>query len=318
MAFGRKAEGGTPRIAADDDGWMAGDALFPRRPPIMSHRAPRGRWRHARPAAAVLVLVALGFAGHALIGPIRPRPGQAQDKPFPPTGGTTVSQLPTAADGSDPSPSRQLVASSGPPVTASPGSAAVPTHPRTAAPDPSTAVPPPTRPTQTAGPPSPIASPITAGPPAPTVVAPADGLTVFVVSQASSEHFGVAQEATSDGALIVQSTRTDSAQQWRLVAAGGGCYQLVNAHSGMALDDPNGSRANGTQMQQWTIGAGNPNQTWCFHSIGGGAYSISNLASGSLLDLRDGVLGDGVAVQEWGADPAAPNANQTWLLFRTG
>jgi hypothetical protein len=139
-----------------------------------------------------------------------------------------------------------------------------------------------------------------------------------VVNRASGQHFGVAQSATSNGALIVQGTTTGSSEQWRLIAAPGGCYQLVNVHSGMALNDPDGSRTDGTQMQQWTTAAGDPNQVWCFRSIGGSAYSIRNLASNSLLDLRDGVPGAGVAIQEWGADPAAPNANQTWQLLRTG
>jgi hypothetical protein len=116
--------------------------------------------------------------------------------------------------------------------------------------------------------------------------------------------------------LIVQSTSSGIAQQWRLVAASGSCYELANVGSGKALDNPNGSRMNGTQMQQWTIYAGNRNQTWCFQYVGGGRYSIRNLASGSLLDLEDGVSGDDVAIQEWGADPAAPNANQTWQLIR--
>jgi hypothetical protein len=155
-------------------------------------------------------------------------------------------------------------------------------------------------------------------PPPPVVVPPADGPTVWVVNRASNQHFGVAQDSTSDGALIVQSTSAGTAQQWRLIAASGGCYQLMNVHSGKALDNPGSSGTDGTQMQQWSIGAGNANQTWCFQSVGAGRYSIRNSASGSLLDLRDGMSGDGVAIQEWRADPAAPNANQTWQLIRAG
>jgi hypothetical protein len=155
-------------------------------------------------------------------------------------------------------------------------------------------------------------SPAAAGP-----AAPADGLTVLVVNQASGQHFRVAQDATSNGALIVQGTTTSSSERWRLVAAPDGCYQLVNVHSGMALNDPDGSSTDGTQMQQGTTTVDIPSQVWCFRSVGGSAYSIRNLASDSLLDLRDGVSGDGVAIQEWGADPAAPNANQTWQLVRT-
>ena len=154
------------------------------------------------------------------------------------------------------------------------------------------------------------------GPTTPTAVAPANGLTVLVVNPTSGLPFGVGN-ATADGALVTQSTSTGSGQQWRLVATSGSCYQLVNAYSGMALDDPAGSFADGTQMQQWTFAAGNVNQTWCFQAVGG-RYSIRNAASGSLLDLRDGARGGGAAIQQWSADPAAPDANQTWQLVRVG
>lgn len=102
------------------------------------------------------------------------------------------------------------------------------------------------------------------------------------------------------------------------MAVGSGCYQLANVSSGKALDVTDGSHADGTPMQQWTLAPGNINQTWCFRSVGGGWYSIRSAASGGLLDLRDGGTGDGVTIQQWGADPAAPNTHQTWRLLPAG
>ncbi|MFG2042285.1 RICIN domain-containing protein [Dactylosporangium sp. NPDC048998] len=151
------------------------------------------------------------------------------------------------------------------------------------------------------------------------IIAPAAGMVVRVVSQASGDSVGVSRGSTSDGALIVSSSDTSAtAQQWRLIAAGEGCFGLINVRSGKALDNPDGSSVDGEQMQQWTAFAGNINQAWCFQPVGAGWYSIRNLAAGTLLDLRDGGRNDGTAIQQWGADPAMPDANQTWQLLRVG
>jgi Ricin-type beta-trefoil lectin domain-like len=100
--------------------------------------------------------------------------------------------------------------------------------------------------------------------------------------------------------------------QWHLVRPGGACYQLLNVHSGLALDNPNGTFANGVQMQQWQVATGNDNQIWCFQAVGDSWYSIRNQTSGSLVDVRDGLGVEGSAIQQWRGDPLSPNANQTW------
>lgn len=127
----------------------------------------------------------------------------------------------------------------------------------------------------------------------------------------------MASGATTDGARIVQSSTGDSAQQWRLVQVGSGYYNVVNVKTGKALDNPDGSQANGTQMQQWTIwGAGNANQQWRFESAGGGYYLVINRASGRALDLRDGSAAAGAAIQQW--EPASTNPNQRWRISAVG
>jgi len=301
-------------MAATDDGWAADDALFPRRLPILSHRAPRPRRRRAWLTAMALALVVATIAGRALPDLVGSQPIRAQDVFVPPIRDPTNSQTPTSDHSGNPDRYVLPVTSTGGTPSAAPPAPAGSSPRRSAA---SRTHPAPPRTTPHA-PPPPTTPSTPAGPPVATVVGPADGLTVWVVNRASGQHFGVAQDSTLDGALIVQSTTTSSAQEWGLVAAFGGCYQLANMHSGKALDNPGSSGADGTPMQQWAIGAGNPNQTWCFQSVGAGWYSVRNLASGLLLDLRDGVSGDGVVIQEWSADPAAPNANQTWQLIRVG
>ncbi|MFI2710493.1 RICIN domain-containing protein [Micromonospora sp. NPDC018662] len=146
---------------------------------------------------------------------------------------------------------------------------------------------------------------------------PRAGITVRLVSLASGKSAGVSQGSGADGARIAQSgDAAGPAQHWRMVAGRSGCYQLINVRSGKSLDNTDGTSTNGMQMQQWTWYQASANQSWCFQSVGSGRYSIRNMTSGFLLDIRDGGTADGVAVQQWNADPAAPNANQTWLLAR--
>ncbi|WP_238013793.1 chitosanase [Dactylosporangium sp. AC04546] len=152
-----------------------------------------------------------------------------------------------------------------------------------------------------------------AAPPAETTVAPRDGLVVRITA-ANGKWVGVADGASTDGAKIVLSGNSGPAQLWRLVASHSGCFHLINAQSGKALDNPDGTWTNGVQMQQWEYFWGNYNQSWCFTAVDRGHYSISNLANYYLLDVHDGGGADGTPIQQWGADPAAPNSNQTWRL----
>jgi hypothetical protein len=134
-----------------------------------------------------------------------------------------------------------------------------------------------------------------------------------LVSSLSGKSIGVSSGSTADGARIVQVSTRDQSQQWRLVYVDSGYFNVVNRATGKALDNPDGSQSDGTQMQQWTItGSGNANQQWRFTAAGDGYYLIVNRASGRALDLRDGNLNDGAAIQQW--EPASTNPNQRWLI----
>lgn len=151
-------------------------------------------------------------------------------------------------------------------------------------------------------------------PAAPTMPsAPVAGETFRIVSRVTGKPIGIDGASTSNGGQVVQWTNDgDPDQQWSLVAASNGYYNLMNVNSGLALDDTNGSTSNGTQMQQWTLTSGDTNQQWEVTPLGNGYDSITNRTSGLALDLTGGGYSDGTAIQQWA--PTAGDLNQEWQL----
>ena len=97
---------------------------------------------------------------------------------------------------------------------------------------------------------------------------------------------------------------------------GSGYYYIKNLHSGLVLDDTNGSTSNGTLVQQWAQGNGNANQEWSFIPAGGDYYYLKNLHSGLVLDDTNGSTSNGTQVQLW--TQYNGNANQEWSLVSAG
>lgn len=146
---------------------------------------------------------------------------------------------------------------------------------------------------------------------------PTAGGTYRIVSRASGKPIGVCWASTADGACILQFTDDgDPDQRWQLVNAGAGYFNVINANSGKALDNPGGSTADGTQMQQWTIwGTGNSNQQWLITPVGGGWYTIQNRTSGKVLDVREGSVSDTTAIQQWTYFTGNPNQQFKFVPF---
>ncbi len=155
---------------------------------------------------------------------------------------------------------------------------------------------------------------VASAPSTPTI--PRVGQTYRIANRLTGKPFGVNGASTANGAQIVQFTNDgDPDQQWTLLDAGGGWYNIVDVNSGLALDDTNGSTANGNVMQQWALASGNPNQQWQINSLGNGYYNIMNRTSGLVLDLTNGGTGDGINIQQWAS--GAGNLNQQWQLIGT-
>jgi type IV secretory pathway VirB10-like protein len=274
--------------------------------PAAKHRLTTGgmpRTRMIVIAAAALVTIGLGVA----LLPSAPGPSASGITPTSPSS-TLEDHLPVPSIASplteSPTPDPATAA---PATTAAalPGATTPPPAPRvtTQAPQP-----PPPATTAPAPPPPP--------PPPPSPVSPRNGLVVRIVHPNSGKSIGVSGGSTANSAATVLSgSPGDSAQKWRIVTSPVGCFSLINVKSGKALDNPNGTSVNGTQMHQWTHYADNRNQSWCFTSIGSSRYTIKNGTSGFLLDVRDWGTAAGTPVQQWNADPANPNANQTWQFY---
>lgn len=145
---------------------------------------------------------------------------------------------------------------------------------------------------------------------------PSAGHVFKIASRQSGKPFGVDGGSVADGAKIIQYTDDgDADQQWRLVDAGSGYYNIIDVNSGKALDDTGGSTSNGTQLQQYTIsGTGNSNQQWQIVSVGSGYYKILNRTSGLGLDLTGGSIADSVNVQQY-AVSGNGNFGQNWQFI---
>src|SRR5260370_18286281 len=143
---------------------------------------------------------------------------------------------------------------------------------------------------------------------------PRAGQTYRIVNKLTGNTVGVGGASTTNGAEIGQWTNdADPDQQWTLMDAGGGWYNVVDVNSGLALDDTNGSTSNGTVMQQWALNSGSSNQQWQGNSAGGGYYTLTNRTSGLVLDLTGGGLGDGVNIQQCAA--SSGDINQQFQLI---
>jgi glucosylceramidase len=146
---------------------------------------------------------------------------------------------------------------------------------------------------------------------------PANGRIVKFVSRTSGKPFGVSGASTANGARIVQwIDNSDYDQQWRLVDAGGGYWNIINRNSGLGIDN-GGSTRDGDKMQQWAVtGVGNWNQQWQITAATSGYYRIVNRTSGKSLDLSGGGLEEDNQIQQWATTTG--ETNQEFQLVPTG
>ncbi|GAA4885179.1 RICIN domain-containing protein [Kitasatospora terrestris] len=111
----------------------------------------------------------------------------------------------------------------------------------------------------------------------------------------------------------VGSNRT-AAEQTLTLTAVGAAPDLTGTHtltaSGKALDDPNHSTAQGTQLVTWSPNGG-ANQRWVFTRQADGSYQIVNGESNLCMDVSGGSTAAGTAVIQWAC---TGGANQRWTV----
>ena len=102
-------------------------------------------------------------------------------------------------------------------------------------------------------------------------------------------------------------------EQWALLAAGNApavTNYIVNAASGLALDNPGFSTSNGTQISSTTSTVGS-NQQWIFVSLADGNDLIVNADSGKVLEVPDFSTINRTLIEQ---DQLNGRLNQQWTL----
>ena len=73
----------------------------------------------------------------------------------------------------------------------------------------------------------------------------------YIINEASGKVLGDPGFSTSNGTSMIQWQLTGgSNEQWNLVPVGNGNVEIVNAYSGLALDDPTGNSTSLIQDQE--------------------------------------------------------------------
>lgn len=119
---------------------------------------------------------------------------------------------------------------------------------------------------------------------------------------------------TSDGAWIRQASRVKGAasQQWRLVPAGNGYYELENRGSHKVLGVRGASKEPAAAVEQQTD-RGSAAQQWKMGDAGGSAVKFVSRSSGKVLDVLGGSSGEGAPLIQY-ADHGG--TNQQWRLVK--
>ncbi|GAA1564343.1 hypothetical protein GCM10009827_102420 [Dactylosporangium maewongense] len=95
----------------------------------------------------------------------------------------------------------------------------------------------------------------------------------------------------------------------------GGTYQLAVRKSGMCVDVPSASTANGALLQQWGCTSGAAWQQFRL-TAAGSDYQLVNVSSGKCVDVPGWSTASGVQLQQYTC--VASQANQQWRLVASG
>ncbi|WP_217241134.1 RICIN domain-containing protein [Streptomyces sp. AC555_RSS877] len=124
-----------------------------------------------------------------------------------------------------------------------------------------------------------------------------DGTTIGVVYSGGGSDIGQPMRSSSAPHLDQVSFAPASLH---IGAPAGFSSTAVAQHSGLCLEDPGQSTANGTQYQQNTCGSGQE-QIFDFHRVTGttDTYTVVNHFSGKCLDVANASTADGAIVEQW-------------------
>jgi len=141
-----------------------------------------------------------------------------------------------------------------------------------------------------------------------------------IVNQNSGLCLGIAGASTANSANAVQwGDNGSDDHNWAIVPVGspiasGHRYHIVNAHSGLFLDNPNGTNVHGTFLQQF-VNTYSPAQEWVMTNVGGDLWTIVNYAGGLAMDDTGWSTNPGSLIDEWDNWGGQP---QQWHVVALG
>ncbi|MBE1874468.1 pectinesterase family protein [Myceligenerans pegani] len=131
-----------------------------------------------------------------------------------------------------------------------------------------------------------------------STVARADSPTAGSTYTLTAGHTGMCldvSDASDDPGTVLQQWGCAEGAAWqrfRLIDAGSGAFEIVNADNGLCLDVAGGSTAIGAEVLQWSC-KGSAWQHWTLVEGSEGAYQVVNVHSGLCLTVRNGSTSSG-------------------------
>ena len=109
----------------------------------------------------------------------------------------------------------------------------------------------------------------------------------------------VANQSTSNGALVQQSSYTGGGSQlWTVTSLGNGEYKIIGVPSGRSLDVGGASSADGAVLQIANY-AGGANQRWTITTVNPGIFKIVSVNSGKAISVSGGSIANGAQIVQW-------------------
>jgi len=145
----------------------------------------------------------------------------------------------------------------------------------------------------------------------------ADGVTWFTmgsstIAMPATYYVGFAACSGDTTNNTTETTYFDNITPISLIP--NGTYVITNVNSGLVIDDPGSSKAQGKNMQQYTRNSG-ANQQWTVNNLGNNIVTLTNGASCQLLDVKGASTASGALVDQW---PANGHTNQQWNVISLG
>lgn len=133
------------------------------------------------------------------------------------------------------------------------------------------------------------------------------------VQSGTGKALSIAGGSTAENAKTVIQTQVNATDQlwipiWNEQLGG---YILKNRRSGLCLDVPGASTADGVQLQQHTCN-GTTAQAFWINDADGRNVNVINVGNGKCLDLRGGGTADQTPVQQFTCNVAHPN--MMWVI----